>query len=277
MAVQTLETIWEVNDTLWAIVEPILLDFSPRKRTGRPPACWQGRLNGIIFQMRTSCQWNKLPKQFGDDSTVHRWFSVGRGRRLGADLGRTGRTLRRTAWCRVEMASGRRFARQSAFWGLNVGPNPTDRAKNGTKTNLVVEGQGGPLGVRPRRQTGTTPVVLKTCCFPSLWSVPKTRKSICCSTKGLTIRPVVKPPQPWATSPTSRPSVKTHDRADQVVANHDVGSSNERWLGYASAEEFLCIQQERRQLSRLAPTRMRIDLVPPLLETHPKTRFEIVT
>ena len=45
------------------------------------------------------------------------------------------------------MASGRRFARQSAFWGLNVGPNPTDRAKNGTKTNLVVEGQGGPLGV----------------------------------------------------------------------------------------------------------------------------------
>lgn len=74
MATQMLETIWEVDDTLWAIIEPILLDFWPRKRTGRPPACWRGCLNGIIFQMRSGCQWNKLPKEFGDDSTVHRWF-----------------------------------------------------------------------------------------------------------------------------------------------------------------------------------------------------------
>ena len=74
MATQTLDTIWEVDDTLWAIIEPILWDFWPRKHTGRPPACWRGCINGIIFQMRTSCQWNKLPKEFGDDSTVHRWF-----------------------------------------------------------------------------------------------------------------------------------------------------------------------------------------------------------
>ena len=71
---KTLDTIWEVDDALWAIIEPILLDFWPRKRTGRPPACWRACLNGIIYQMRTGCQWNKLPKQFGDDSTVHRWF-----------------------------------------------------------------------------------------------------------------------------------------------------------------------------------------------------------
>lgn len=47
----------------------------------------------------------------------------------------------------MEMASRRRFAGQGAFWGGDVGPNPTDRAKNGTKTNLLVDGQGGPLGV----------------------------------------------------------------------------------------------------------------------------------
>ena len=74
MATAALDTIWEVDDTLWAIVEPILCDFWPRKRTGRPPACWRGCLNGIIFQLRSGCQWNKLPRQFGDDSTVHRWF-----------------------------------------------------------------------------------------------------------------------------------------------------------------------------------------------------------
>ena len=37
------------------------------------------------------------------------------------------------------------------------------------------------------------------------------------------------------------------------------------------------LQQERGQLSRIAATRLRINLVPSLLETHSKPRFEIVT
>jgi len=71
---KTLDTIWEVDDALWSIVEPILNSFWPRKRTGRPTACWRRALNGIVYQLRTGCQWNKLPAEFGDDSTVHRWF-----------------------------------------------------------------------------------------------------------------------------------------------------------------------------------------------------------
>ena len=31
-------------------------------------------LDGIIYEMRTGCQWNVLPKVFGDDSSVHRTF-----------------------------------------------------------------------------------------------------------------------------------------------------------------------------------------------------------
>jgi putative transposase len=69
-----LDTIWEIDEDLWSMVEPILVEFWPRKSTGRPPACWRNCLNGIIYQLRTGCQWNKLPKVFGDDSTVHRWF-----------------------------------------------------------------------------------------------------------------------------------------------------------------------------------------------------------
>lgn len=70
----TLDTVWEVDDELWSVIEPILLQFWPRKTTGRKPADWRRCLNGIIFQLRSGCQWNRLPKQFGDDSTVHRWF-----------------------------------------------------------------------------------------------------------------------------------------------------------------------------------------------------------
>jgi putative transposase len=34
---------------------------------------------------------------------------------------------------------------QGPFWGELVGPNPTDRAKNGVKRSILVEADGGPL------------------------------------------------------------------------------------------------------------------------------------
>ena len=34
---------------------------------------------------------------------------------------------------------------QGAFWGDCIGPNPTDRAKNGVKRSILVEADGGPL------------------------------------------------------------------------------------------------------------------------------------
>jgi putative transposase len=43
------------------------------------------------------------------------------------------------------MAKRRWLSGQGAFWGDKVGPNPTDRGKNGTKKSLLVEQQGGPL------------------------------------------------------------------------------------------------------------------------------------
>src|SRR5947209_12256568 len=69
-----LDTIWEVPDALWLQIEPILLEDAPPKKTGRKRTNWRRALDGILFRMRSGCQWNKLPPQFGDDSTVHRWF-----------------------------------------------------------------------------------------------------------------------------------------------------------------------------------------------------------
>jgi transposase len=69
-----LGVIWEIPDELWERIEPILVEYWPRKATGRRCADWRRALNGIIFRMRSGCQWNRLPRQFGDDSTVHRWF-----------------------------------------------------------------------------------------------------------------------------------------------------------------------------------------------------------
>jgi len=69
-----LGTIWRIPDALWEIIEPILLEFWPRKKEGRPTADWRRALDGIIFRMRSGCQWDQLPKEFGSKSTVHDWF-----------------------------------------------------------------------------------------------------------------------------------------------------------------------------------------------------------
>jgi len=69
-----LGTIWEIPDALWERILPILLKFWPKKPTGRRTANWRAALNGIIFRMRTGCQWEQLPRKFGPKSTVHDWF-----------------------------------------------------------------------------------------------------------------------------------------------------------------------------------------------------------
>jgi putative transposase len=88
--VKALPTIWEVNDELWAIIQTILDEFDPPAGVGRPRAGQREAINGIIYQMRSGVQWNQLPEQFGDDSSVHRtmqrWIAKGVFERIWAVL-----------------------------------------------------------------------------------------------------------------------------------------------------------------------------------------------
>ncbi len=69
-----LPTLWEVPDGLWERIEPLLNELDPPKATGRHRIDRRRVLDGIIFRLRTGCQWNHIPKVFGDDSTIHRCF-----------------------------------------------------------------------------------------------------------------------------------------------------------------------------------------------------------
>ncbi len=69
-----LPTIWRVPDDLWRVVECVLRELDPPKRTGRRRIDPRGALDAIIFRLRSGCQWNRLPREFPDDSSVHRTF-----------------------------------------------------------------------------------------------------------------------------------------------------------------------------------------------------------
>lgn len=71
---EPLPTIWEVPDPLWEKIAPVVQEMDPPKRTGRPRIDPRQALNAIIFRMRSGCQWNRLPREFPDDASVHRTF-----------------------------------------------------------------------------------------------------------------------------------------------------------------------------------------------------------
>ena len=69
-----LPTIWDVPDGLWERIEPVILELDPLKAKGRKRVDQRKMLEGIIFRMRSGRQWNHLPQELGDDSTIHRTF-----------------------------------------------------------------------------------------------------------------------------------------------------------------------------------------------------------
>jgi len=88
--IKPLPTIWKASDELWEIIQGILDERDPPPATGRPRTDPREALNGIIYRMRSGVQWNQLPAQFGDDSSVHRtmqrWIAKGVFERIWAVL-----------------------------------------------------------------------------------------------------------------------------------------------------------------------------------------------
>jgi putative transposase len=125
-------TIWEIPDDVWPLIQTILDEHYPAKPKGHRRGALRRVLNGLIFRVRTGCQWSQLPKPFGDDSTVHRhfqrWCQRGILARLGAVLVEACDALGGVdwQWQAADAAMGK-----ARMGGHLVGRNPTDRGKQG--------------------------------------------------------------------------------------------------------------------------------------------------
>jgi transposase len=65
----------DVSDEFWEKVEALLPKPKPRKKkAGRPPADRRKLLNGMLYVLRTGCQWKMIPKEYYAGSTTHRYF-----------------------------------------------------------------------------------------------------------------------------------------------------------------------------------------------------------
>jgi transposase len=69
-----LPTIRRIPDELWDEFKKIIPREKPSKTVGRPIVKYRLVLDGILYVLRTGCQWKMLPKEYGSGSTCHRRF-----------------------------------------------------------------------------------------------------------------------------------------------------------------------------------------------------------
>lgn len=137
-----------MTDELWAQIQPHLPRRSKKTRTGRPRIPDRAVMSGIVFRLRTGCQWKAIPKQFGSGSTCHRrfqsWRKDGVFRAVFVALVAYYDAARGIDWLWMSLDSA---TVKSPKGGDCTGPNPTDRAKLGVKRHVLTDGRGVPLAV----------------------------------------------------------------------------------------------------------------------------------
>jgi transposase len=69
-----IRTIIRIPDDLWNEIKNILPDEKPENTIGRPIVPYRKVLDGVLFVLKTGCQWKMLPKEYGSGSTCHRRF-----------------------------------------------------------------------------------------------------------------------------------------------------------------------------------------------------------
>ena len=60
-----LRTIWRIPDDLWAQLQPLLPPEKPPGTNGRPVVPFRQVMDGILYVLRTGCQWKALPESMG--------------------------------------------------------------------------------------------------------------------------------------------------------------------------------------------------------------------
>lgn len=139
-----------VSDELWERIEPLLPPPKPRRFRfpGRKPIDNRKALTGILFVLKTGIPWEDLPQEMGCGSgmtcwrRLRDWHEAGVWRKLHELLLAELQGADRIDWSRavVDSASVRALG-----GGEKSGPNPTDRAKPGSKHHVITDGAGTPL------------------------------------------------------------------------------------------------------------------------------------
>src|SRR5215467_10898111 len=138
-------------DALWNLIGPMLPSVVARPKGGRPRLPDRACLTGILFVLRSDIPWEMLPQELGCGSGMTCWRRLHDWQRAGVwEQIRFVLLDWLTHWGGIDWSRAVLDACsvRAVFGGLQTGPNPTDRAKLGSKRHLICDGQGIPLAIR---------------------------------------------------------------------------------------------------------------------------------
>lgn len=234
---------WELSDSFWERIEPLLPKPKSRRRRrrgrvvhigGRPRANARKLMTAILYTLRTGCQWNALPKEYGSGKTANRyflrWVRAGVFRRMWqAGLVEYDET-KGIAW-QWQAADG--AMTKAPLGGAKTGPNPTDRGKSGTQRSLLVDERGVPLAiVVSGANTPDQSLLAETLAARQVEPPADTRENLCLD-KGYTGEPVEQIAQAHALElhVPDKANAKKNESASPAGAKRGAGSSKSRTHG----------------------------------------------
>jgi transposase len=63
-----------ISEALWCRIEWVLPKYQPSPKGGRPRLPLRKVVAGILYVLRTGCQWKAMPREFGSGSAIHEYF-----------------------------------------------------------------------------------------------------------------------------------------------------------------------------------------------------------
>jgi transposase len=138
---------WEVSDEFWQRVEPLIpirrrlseQSYVRKAGGGRKPKDPRLVFEGIVYVLRTGCQWKALPaERYGSASAIHARFLEWEKAGVFAALWQLGLAeydaLEGIAW-RWQSVDGAMM--KAPLAQQSVGANPTDRGKKWQQTSFA--------------------------------------------------------------------------------------------------------------------------------------------
>jgi putative transposase len=159
---------WTVSDAFWSKIEPLMpvrqrpseRQYRRKPGAGRKPMPGRQIFSAIVYVLRTGCQWKALPREFGAASAVHKHFQDWQKAGFFLKIWPAGLAeydeMEGIAWCWSAAADIDGATGKAPLALECVGPNPTDREKNGRKRSLLVDGHGIPSAAADSSPAGPT-------------------------------------------------------------------------------------------------------------------------
>jgi len=137
---------WKISDELWEAVKHLIprherdknREYKRKEGGGRKPPDKRRILEGILYVLRTGCQWKAVPAEYGSGSNIHRYFQLWGKAGFFEQMWKLGLEkydeLKGIDW---EWQSVDGCMTKAPLAQESVGKNPTDRGKNGDQTQFA--------------------------------------------------------------------------------------------------------------------------------------------